>query len=384
MNPMLGLGLLLAGLLTVEGLLKPDFSPKNHGTWSQAQIRNGKKAAQELARQNTEFGFKLYRKLASSVPNKNIFFSPLGIGTVFSMLSLGAEDSTLAEIKQGFNFRNMPEKELHEGFHYLIHMLDQKRQDLELGLRNALYIDRELRPKKKFMTDIKNIYNADTVLTSFQNLENTRKQINEYIPRWQHQFDPKETKEDDFILNGNRTVKVPMMFHMGGYKVGHDDQLSCSILEMPYHGDITAIFILPDVGQMKHVEEALRMETFARWSKLTKQRVVDVSLPKFSISGTYDLKKTLPRMGITKVFQEHGDLTKISPDQSLKVGEAVHKAQLQMDEKGSEAAAGSAAQALPMEMPLTIKINRAFLLIIKQDSTSTVLFMGKIADPTKK
>lgn len=63
-----------------------------------------------------------------------------------------------------------------------------------------------------------------------------------------------------------------MMLRGGGYKVGHDDQLSCSILEMPYRGNITAIFILPDVGQMRHVEEALTVETLDRWNKLIKQR----------------------------------------------------------------------------------------------------------------
>ncbi|KAI5162421.1 Serpin A12 [Manis pentadactyla] len=414
MNPMLSLGLLLAGFLTVEGLLNPNFSPTNHGTWSQAQTRDGKEAAQELARRNAKFGLKLYRKLAAGDPNKNIFFSPLGIGIAFSILSLGAQDSTLAEIKQGFNFRNMPEKELHEGFHYLIHVLNQKNQEVELALRNALFMDQELRPQKKFMTDIKKMYNADMVVTNFQNLENTRKQINEFIrqktqgkiknlinninpgtvmllidcvflrARWLHQFDPKATKEEDFILNGNKTVKVPMMLHGGGYKVGRDDQLSCSILEVPYRGNITAIFILPDEGQMRHVEEALTVENLDRWSKLIKKRVVNVSLPKFSITGTYDLKKTLSHMGITKIFEEHGDLTKISPHQSLKVGEAVHKAQLQMDEKGSEAAAGSAAQALPMEMPLIITFNRPFLVIIQDDDVSSVLFMGKLTDPGKK
>lgn len=63
-----------------------------------------------------------------------------------------------------------------------------------------------------------------------------------------------------------------MMFRGGMYQIGHDDQLSCTILEMPYQNNITAIFILPDEGKMKQVEEALRMDTFDRWKKLIMRR----------------------------------------------------------------------------------------------------------------
>ncbi|XP_029806841.1 serpin A12 [Suricata suricatta] len=412
MNPMLGLGLLLAGLLTVESLLQPNLPSKNHGTVNQTKSRHERKAAEELTKRNTEFGFKLYRKLASNSPDKNIFFSPLSISSAFAMLSLGAQDSTLDEIKEGFNFRGMPEKDLHEGFHYLIHRINQERQRLKLYLTNTLFIDKKLQPQKKFLTSVKNQYSADTVPTNFQNLEDTRKQINDYVSqktqekinnliknidpgtvmlltntiffraRWQQEFDQKSTKEGDFILDGNKSVKVPMMFRGGMYKVGYDEQLSCTVLEMPYEGTITAIFILPDKGKMKNVEEALNMDTLVRWKKQMTQRVVDVSLPRFSISGTYDLKRTLSYLSITKIFEEHGDLTRISPHRSLKVGEAVHKAVLKMDEKGTEGAAGSGAQTLPMEKPLSFIMNHPFLVVIEDSILHAVVFIGKITNPT--
>ncbi|XP_045671728.1 serpin A12 [Ursus americanus] len=412
MNCMLGLGLLLAGLLTVEGLLKSDFPPKYLGPASQIQSWKGRRAAEELTKRNTDFSCKLYRKLASNSPNKNVFFSPLSISTAFSMLSLGAQDSTLDEIKRGFNFRNMPERQLHEGFHYLIYRMNQGSQDLELDLKNTLFIDRKLQPQKQFLRDVKNLYNADTVPTNFQNLEDTRKRINDYVSqktrgkihnliknitpgtvmlltnciffraRWQHEFDPKATKEEDFILDGNKRVKVPMMFRGGMYDAGYDNQLSCTILEMPYQGTIAATFILPDEGKMKTVEEALKMDTLDRWKKLITRRVVDVSLPRFSITGNYDLKRTLSHLGVTKIFEEHGDLTRIAPHRSLKVGEAVHEAVLKMDEKGTEGAAGSGAQTLPMETPLSIKLNKPFLVLIRDSVVSTIIFLGKIVNPT--
>ncbi|XP_037357908.1 serpin A12 [Talpa occidentalis] len=411
MNPMLGLGLLLAGLLPVEGLLNPSFSPKNRGIVSQFSAWKSRRTSQELAKRNTEFGFNLFKKLASDKPNKNIFFSPLSISTAFSMLSLGAQDSTLGEIKQGFNFRAMPEEDLHEGFRNLIPRLNQGNQNLDLGLENALFIDQKVKLEQKFLKNIKKMYNADTIPTDFHNLENARQQVNDYVSekthgkiedlinsiapgtvmllvnciffraRWQQEFDPKETKEEDFLMDGNRTAKVPMMFHGGMYEVGRDDELACTVLEMPYQGNVTATFILPDEGKMQTVEKALKRDTFARWKNLITRRVADVSMPKFSITGTYDLKKMLSYLGVSKVFEAHGDLTRISPDHNLKVSEAVHKATMRMDEKGTEAAAGSGAQTLPMEKPLAVKMNRPFLLVIKEKTTSSLLFLGKITDP---
>ncbi|XP_004682085.2 PREDICTED: serpin A12 [Condylura cristata] len=413
MNPMLGLGLLLVGLLTAEGLLKPSFPPNNHGIVKQFSAWKSRRVAQELARRNTQFGFKLFKKLATNKPSKNIFFSPLSISTAFSMLCLGAQDSTQAEIKQGFNFRDMSEKDLHEGFHTLIPRLNQGNQDLSLGLENALFVDQKVQLEPKFQKNVKKMYNADTIPADFHNLENARQQINDYVSqktqgmiddlinsiapgtvmllinciffraRWQQEFDPKETKEEDFLMDGNKTAKVPMMSHGGMYEVGRDDELACTVLEMPYQGNITATFILPDEGKMKTVEKALKTDTLARWKTVITRRVADVSMPKFSITGTYDLKKMLSYLGVSKVFEEHGDLTRISPNHSLKVSEAVHKATMRMDEKGTEAAAGSGAQTLPMEKPLSVKMNRPFLLVITEKTTSSLLFLGKITDPTE-
>ncbi|XP_010337762.1 serpin A12 [Saimiri boliviensis] len=414
MNPTLGLAIFLAVFLTVKGFLKPSFLPTNYETLSQAQRQKERMAAKKLTRQNMDFGFKLLKKLASNNPGRNILLSPLSISTAFSMLCLGAQDSTLDEIKTGFNFRNMPEKDLHEGFHYIIRELNQNTQDLKVSIGNTMFIDQRLQPQSKFLEDAENFYSAETIRTNFQNLENTQKQINDFISqkthgkinnliktidpgtvmlltnyiffqgKWRHEFDPNLTKEEDFFLEKNNTVKVPMMFHSDMYQVGYDDKLSCTILKIPYRKNITAIFVLPDEGKLKDLEEGLQVDIFSRWKTLLSRRVVDVSVPRLYITGTFDLRKTLSYMGVTKIFEEHGDLTKISPRRSLKVSEAVHRAMLKMDERGTEGAAGTGAQTLPMETPLVVKINKPYLLLIYDEKIPSVLFLGKIVNPTEK
>ncbi|XP_059135912.1 serpin A12-like [Peromyscus eremicus] len=412
MNLLLGLGLFLAGLLTVKGFLQVRDPPDMYGSPIRVQEWRGKKDARILARRNMEFGFKLLQKLIANSPQQNIFFSPLSISTAFSMLSLGAQNSTLEEIKQGFNFEKMPDKDMHLGFYYLLHKLNRETQDLKMNLGNALFMDQKLKPQKRFLKLAKTVYDADMVLTSFQNLETAQREINRYVSqkthniinhlvnnidpgtvmllanyiyfraRWQYEFNPKETKEEEFFVEKGKTVKVPMMFRGGMYDMAYDSELSCTILEMPYRGNITATFILPDSGKMKEIEQGLQVDIFAKWKSLLSKRVVDVWVPKLHVSSTYNMKKVLSRLGISKVFEEHGDLTRISSHRSLKVGEAVHKAELKMDEKGMEGAAGSGAQTLPMETPQRIKLNSPFLMMLYENSLPSMIFLAKIYNPS--
>ncbi|XP_012870459.1 PREDICTED: serpin A12 [Dipodomys ordii] len=411
MKLMLGLGLFLAGLLTAQNLQQPDLSPRSYEAQGQDGESKAKRNAQQLAWRNMQFGFKLLKKLAFRNPRQNIFFSPLSISTAFSMLSLGAQDSTLAEIKQGLSFRGMADRDLHEGFHYLLKRLNQEKQDVKMDLGNALFIDRRLKPQRNFLRAAKSMYNAEMLSTSFQNLKETQRQINGYISqkthgkihnlvrsidpgtvmiltnyiffqaRWKYEFDPKKTKEENFFVDERKTVKVPMMFRSGLYDIAYDDQLGCTILEMPYYGNITVAFILPDKGKMQSLEEGLKVDIFSKWKSLLAKRVVDVFVPKLHITGTYNLKKTLSQLGISKVFEEHGDLSRISPYRSLKVGEAVHKAELKMDEKGTEGAAGSGAQTLPMETPEKLKLDRPYMLLLYEKITPSMIFLAKIVDP---
>ncbi|EDL81794.1 serine (or cysteine) peptidase inhibitor, clade A (alpha-1 antiproteinase, antitrypsin), member 12 [Rattus norvegicus] len=414
MNLVLGLGLFLAGLLTVKGLLQDRDAPDTYESPVRVQEWRGKKDARELTRHNMEFGFKLLQRLASNSRQGNIFLSPLSISTAFSMLSLGAQNSTLEEIREGFNFKEMSDRDMHMGFHYLLQKLNRETQDVKMSIGNALFMDQRLRPQQRFLKLAKNLYDADMILTNFQDLENTQKNINKYISRkthnrienmvknidpgtvmlltnyiyfqgrWQYEFDPKQTKEEDFFIEEGKTVKVPMMFQRGMYDMAYDSQLSCTILEMPYRRNITATFVLPDSGKLRLLEQGLQADIFAKWKSLLSKRVVDVWVPRLHISATYNMKKVLSRLGISKIFEEHGDLTRISSHRSLKVGEAVHKAELRMNEKGTEGAAGSGAQTLPMETPRRMKLNAPFLMMIYENLMPSMIFLARIYNPSEK
>nr|XP_008163982.1 alpha-1-antitrypsin-like [Chrysemys picta bellii]XP_023958937.1 alpha-1-antitrypsin-like [Chrysemys picta bellii] len=421
MKPVLYLCLLLAGLHAVAHC---DHLPGHHNRHDHHKDTVHEEHHEEhhhvgdclkLAPSNADFAFRLYKQITSEAPKKNIFFSPVSISTAFAMLALGAKSATLTQILEGlaFNLTELQEKEIHDGFHNLIHILNRPDSELQLDMGNALFLKEKLKTLEKFLEDIKNLYEAEAFSINFKNTAEAQKQINDYAEKkthgkivelvkdldpetamilvsyiffkgkWEKPFMPKDTKERDFFVDEETIVKVPMMHKMGRFNLHFDRELSCTVVQLYYNGSATAFFILPNKGKMKQVEDALWKETVSRWSNSLHPSSANLYIPKFSISATYDLKDHLIKMGITDVFTKQADLSGITGDPELQVSRVVHKAVLNIDERGTEAAAATAIEIMPMSVPLNIEFNSPFLVMIFDRTTNSTLFVGKINNPAE-
>uniref|UniRef100_A0A3B4EJU5 Serpin domain-containing protein n=1 Tax=Pygocentrus nattereri TaxID=42514 RepID=A0A3B4EJU5_PYGNA len=109
---------------------------------------------------------------------------------------------------------------------------------------------------------------------------------------------------------------------------------------------------------------------------------VELFLPKFSISASFSLADTLEEMGIVSAFSDSADFSGISEETNLKASKVLHQAVLKVDEKGTEAAAATTIEMVPYSIPPTVNLNRPFLVFIVEESTRSILFMGKITNPT--
>lgn len=373
-------------------------------------------ACHKIAPNLADFAFSMYRQVSHESNTTNIFFSPVSIATAFALLSLGAKGDTQSQIMEGlrFNLTERAEGEIHHGFQHLLRTLNHPDNQLQLTTGSGLFIAEGLKLLSKFLEDVKNLYHSEAFSTNFGDTEAAKKQINDYVEKrtqgkivdlvqdldkdtvfalvnyiffrgkWEKPFEEKQTTVEDFHVDEHTTVKVPMMNRLGMFDVHHCDKLSSWVLLMDYKGNATAIFLLPDPGKMHHLEDTLTKEVLAKFLENRHTRSANLHLPKLTISGTYDLKTVLSKMGITKVFSNEADLSGITEKDPLKLSKGLHKAVLTIDEKGTEAAATTFVEAIPMSMPPSVNFNRPFLIIIYDTNTKSPLFVGKVVDPTQK
>ncbi|NWH23302.1 A1AT2 antiproteinase, partial [Grus americana] len=383
-----------------------------------SQVEGENLAHVKIAPSNVEFAFRFYKQVREEAGNKNIFFSPLSISTAFAMLSLGARSNTLRQLHKGlaFNLTDMEEREIHEGFQHVLQLLNDPHREVQLSMGNALFIHDKLKLLQKFLDDVTNFYYSEAIYSNFQNSSKATKEINDYIETkthgkivrlfnnlsqdtimvlvnyiffkgyWEKPFKNFATRDDDFLLDAKNSVKVKMMHQSKNFDIHRDEKLSCWVVEIPYKGNATALFVLPDEGTMKQVEDALLKETVSNWMQSLENRKIYLDLPKFSISGSYDIKSLFEKMGMTELFSDMADLSGMAEETLLKVSKAIHKATVDVSENGTEAAAATAIELVVMSAgfppPLHIRFNRPFLMIIVDKTTHGILFMGKIVNPT--
>ncbi|XP_077105698.1 alpha-1-antitrypsin-like [Ranitomeya variabilis] len=376
---------------------------------------NEPEALHQVATEIFKFSFKLYYQLVDAHPDDNLLLSTLSIAKALALLSLGAKSKTLSQIHEGigFNKSSVSEETIHKGFQKLLNIIKQPKSGLELDSTIALFIDSKLDLLNKFLDDAQKFYQSEAISTDFHKVQEALEQINSYVEKktngkikdvldnldpmtvmmitstiffkgsWEHAFNVDHTREEDFHVDENTVVKVPMMSRQGEYLTGYIPEIGCTVVDVPYKGNTTAVFVLPDIGKFHEVEKALENLSEEAWIKAMKSREIILSIPKFSMSGEFDLKNVLEQLGMTEVFSDHADLSGITGDSSLKLSKAVHKAMLQVDEEGTEAAAATAIGITKLSHPPRIKFNRPFFFSIYNKDISNDILSGRMMNPTK-
>lgn len=420
MSPLLALGLLVAGLCpTVHCLPEGMRDPENV---TQEDLPNEtSENSLRLASSNTDFTLSLYKELASKSPDKNVIFSPMSISIALAFLSLGAQGTTQTEILEGlkFNLTEIPDREIHRGFQHLLRALHQPSSELQLSVGNAMFVGEQLKLLETFVEDARALYASEAFSTNFQNSAAAEKLINDYVKnrtqgkivdlvkdldlhtavvlvnyiflkaKWKTPFDPRDTFKSKFQVSKSRSVKVPMM-NLEDVWVPYfrDDALSCTIVELQYTSNDSALFVLPDEGRMEAVEAMLLPETLRRWThSLQMRRIDNLYLPKFSISSSYNLEDVLPQLGVREVFTNQADLSRVTGHKNLAVSQIVHKTLLDVTELGTEAAAATGSKFVFFSGKIgplvTVRFNRPFLFCIHHKDTENILFWGKVTNPNQ-
>nr|XP_002720298.2 thyroxine-binding globulin [Oryctolagus cuniculus] len=391
-----------------EGKVTICHSPQQNSTLS------------KMASINADFAFNLYRRFLEETPDRNIFFSPVSISAALAMLSFGACSRTQTQILEvlGFNLTDTPMAELQQGFQHLICSLNFPKTELELQMGNALFIWKQLKPLAKFLDDVKTLYETEVFSTDFSSVSSAQQEINSHMEKqskgrivgliqdlkpntimvlvnyiyfkaqWANPFDPSKTQgSSNFLVDKTTIVQVPMMHQMEQYYHLVDVELNCTVLQMDYSKNALALFVLPKEGHMEWLEAAMSSKTLKKWNRLLHKGWVDLFVPKFSISATYDLGAMLLKMGIQDAFSEIADFSGLTEDNGLKLSNVAHKAVLHIGEKGTKDVSVPEVR-IPDQPEMTllhpiVQFDRSFLMMILEKSTRSILFLGKVVNPTE-
>ncbi|KAK2507774.1 hypothetical protein MC885_013470, partial [Smutsia gigantea] len=365
----------------------------------------------------TKFALRLYKHLAAETPG-NIFFSPVSIATTLALLSLGAQADTPTQILEGlgFNLTETPEADIHQGFQSLTHTLGLPSPKLELKVGNSLFLDKQLKPQQHFLDNIRELYRAFAFSANFTDSATTGRQINDYVrkqtyglvmdclqgfsqdtlmvllnyiffkAKWKKPFNRYQTqKQESFFVDERTSLHVPMMHQKEMHRFLYDQEVACTVLQMEYSGNALALLILPDPGKMEHVEAALQPETLRKWDQLLFLSLLDLHLPRVSISGAYNLEEILPHIGLTNIFNLEADLSGIIGELNKTISRVSHKAALDMSERGTTAGAASGLLSWPRPLNTTTalqaRFDRPFLVLLWDVTTQSLLFLGKVVNP---
>ncbi|XP_018583359.1 serpin peptidase inhibitor, clade A (alpha-1 antiproteinase, antitrypsin), member 10a [Scleropages formosus] len=370
----------------------------------------------ELSTKNIDFAMDLYRLIASH-HDDNIFFSPLCMSTAFSVLAMGARSSTREQILKGLRLDVLDRDERPELLAKLFRELQSNiTQDggLQLNQGTALFVRLQFEVSKAFSDQMQEYFNADILNVDFANSKTSKATINDYIKHktgdkvtdmiskidpytqlilvntiffqgnWELPFIAKSTTKQRFYVDKYNIVQVPMMYNDNSFYVARDANLKMRLLKLPYLGGAAMLIVLPEKTEdYTAIDDHINAEVFQGWLKQLKKTRMEVNLPRFKMEQSYEMHKILPDLGISDVFTNSANLSGISTEFGLKVSEVLHKAVIEVDETGTTAAAATTTGIVAKSMPLRFVVDRPFFFFIYHEVTNTILFMGRVIDPTK-
>jgi serpin B len=207
---------------------------------------------------------------------------------------------------------------------------------------------------------------------------------------WLHEFKGEATHDRPFHLTPAEDVKTPMIHQLGAFRHFTDEAKTFQLLEMPYKdSELSMVVLLPaQVDGMAQLEKKLDAESLAKWLQKMESAEVAVTLPKFTMRRRLALADHLQAMGMTATFHaEEADFSGMTNDKPpLFLSAVIHEAWVEVNEKGTEAAAATAvavgaAAELRREQPIVFQADHPFLFLIRDKKSGSILFLGCVSNP---
>jgi len=370
---------------------------------------------------NTSFALDLYQR--EKTTSGNLFFSPYSLSTALAMTYSGARGETAAEMARLLHF-NLPQPEVARTFGELAQQMDAvtRTTALKLDIANSLWCQKDFPFIESFLALTRDSYHAEARSVDFvQNTESARVEINSWVEhktqdkirdliqsgqldrttrlvlcnaiyfkgQWASQFDPKATHPAPFFTLTGQQVQTPLMTRSVKLRSRAIDDFA--LASLPYvSNELSMVILLPKATDgLPGLEERLNTGNLGHWLSLldaAPELKTDLFLPKFKLNCRLLLARTLSALGMPTAFSDSADFSGISTKPALQISDVVHQAFVDVNEEGTEAAAATGVMmrmlAIQREPPV-FRVDHPFVFLIRENRTGTILFLGRVLDPSK-
>ena len=368
---------------------------------------------------SADFAVDLFHQLGKS-DKVNQFYSPYSIHVALSMAMNGNEAEALQEYLEVLRFDGQTLEEANKGAKELTEFLLQVDPKVRIAIANAIWYRQDYQVKVPFRTMAEEYYKAEVagidvfdpksvnIINQWieQQTQGLIKDMVDQIPPnavmylvnaiyykadWKYQFDLEKTKKEPFHISPERQVQVDMMSFKEAGTIKAFQGQGFQYLEIPYStGQYSMGVLLPDGYDLSEVEEQFSSENLALWRSQAMEHNVLLKMPKFKLKQKIEnLKDDLMEMGLKIPFEfdaRNFSLLFDNPTNLLKISRVIHDAVIEVDEKGSEAAAATVVEVVEETSmpsgPKVIALDRPFIFFIQEKHSGAVLFMGKLGDPS--
>lgn len=376
-------------------------------------------ATDNLVRGNTVFAVDLYRQLA--VAEGNLFLSPYSISTALAMTYGGARGKTAQEMADALHFPLRPD-ELHPAFAAVAARLHEVQQagHVRLSTANSLWPQKDYPLQTDYLALVKQHYGSTVTAVDYrQAAEKARLAINAWVEAqtqdkirgliqpgvldaltrlvlvnaiyfkgaWEVPFKPGNTRDAPFHVAADRTVQAPLMTQKQTCR--YASLAALDLVELPYAGgDLAMVVLLPKTREgLKQLEAALTADVLDGWLDQLADQEVLVSLPRFKLTSLFQLNETLQALGMVDAFAPgRADFSGLAGKAGeLFISAAIHKAFVEVNEEGTEAAAATAvaiAMTSVRPPPPVFRADHPFLFLIRERRAGSILFIGRLQNPS--
>jgi serine protease inhibitor len=404
-NPRISLTISLALALLAAPLEKPVF----------ADVTEAEKKA--TVEGNNAFAIDLYARLKAE--KGNLFFSPYSVSTALAMTYAGARGNTETQMADVLHFE-LDQERLHPAFGALVARLNARGKEdaYQLSVANALWGQKGYRFLRDFLELTEKVYGGAFREVDFSTPEareaarrtinawvakETQDKIKELIKRevldrwttlvltnaiyfkgnWASQFKKGQTKDSPFTVAPDKKVDVPMMYQKGDFKYVETE--SFQALELPYVGDeLSMVILLPHKMEgLADLEKSLTSDNLNKCLTGLRKQEVSVYLPKFKMTSEFRLEEVLESMGMPDAFSSRADFSGMTGRKDLDISKVIHKAFVEVNEEGTEAAAATAVVMVRggPRKPRVFRADHPFIFLIRDNPSGSILFLGRVANP---